>query len=53
MDPHGKTIIRPTQGQALNRKYTKKTIKHGGGLLLLWLCSGVRFHGMASGQFFA
>lgn len=36
MGPDGKTFVRRPKGQALNPKYTIKSIKHGGGRILCW-----------------
>lgn len=36
MGPDGKTFVCRPKGQALNPKYTMKSIKHGGGSILCW-----------------
>lgn len=34
--PDGRTIVHRPKNQALNIKYTQKTVKHGGGSLMVW-----------------
>lgn len=34
--PDGRTVVHRPKNQALNIKYTQKTVKHGGGSLMVW-----------------